>query len=794
MAFAHMKSTMPRVLEAGSDVLAGMGSVRQTRIAAKTSGEDTMRGVPAIMALLLIPLGGRAQEGSAARARATDVEVTQEPAAPPGEAARTQRQARPKIGVALEGGGALGLAHIGVLQWFEEHHIPVDYVAGTSMGGLVGGFFATGMSPNDMKQLIGRVNWEEILLDRTRYEDLSFRRKEDLRAYQNSLVVGLRKGLFVPAGLNAGHQIGLLIDRETVPYFGLPSFDDLPVKFRCVATDLVSGKEFIFKDGSLAEALRATMSIPGAFTPVREADRVYVDGGLVDNLPTGVVRDMGAEIVIAVHLETQPVEAKNIQSLVSVLEQSVRAVISQNELRGLAHADAIVTVELGNFLMRDFTKHDPIMQTGYEAAKGKEKMLQAFALDDAQWADYVRERDSRKRTSTPVPQFMEVQGTSPTAQKDIQRYLRNFVGRPLDANKLDPALTRLTGVGRYETLGYRIVEREGKQGLRIVAKEKDFAPPTWQPAFEVDGSEAGDIEFTAAGRFTFLDVAGFRSEWRTDFLFGNTYGVTSELYKPFSAESKWFVAPHADASDTAFQIYAKNDPLADYRIYRADVGGDVGYGFSRFSEVRAGYEAGGLDTELRLGTPQIPVVDGWVRNSRLRYLLDHTDDPVIPLRGFSVGSNFRWFDASPGATSAFPTMDAKIELFQPMSRAASVFLTSEGGTTFGSRNTGVPQFFLGGPSRLGAYGVNELFGNQYYLFRGGYMHEITPLPPLLGKHVYAIGSYEIGKMYGAANESKFPNDFAGGIVAETAIGPFFVGGSVGDSSHHKWFFQLGRVF
>src|SRR5690349_12546774 len=161
---------------------------------------------------------------------------------------------RPKIGVALEGGGALGLAHIGVLQWFEEHHIPVDYVAGTSMGGLVGGFFATGMSPNDMRTLIEHVDWDEILRDRTPYEDLSFRRKEDQRAYPNALVLRLRQGLYLPAGLNAGHQIGLLIDRETAPYFGLRSFDELPVPFRCVATDLVTGKEFIFKDGSLAQA------------------------------------------------------------------------------------------------------------------------------------------------------------------------------------------------------------------------------------------------------------------------------------------------------------------------------------------------------------------------------------------------------------------------------------------------------------------------------------------------------------------------------------------------------------
>jgi NTE family protein len=736
-----------------------------------------MRRVVSCFVLLVLPIFGAAQEPST-----------------PQEPPRTPPKQRLKIGVALEGGGALGLAHIGVLQWFEEQHVPVDYIAGTSMGGLVGGFYATGVSPADMKTLIEKLDWDAILRDRTPYQDLSFLRKQDQRAYPNSLVLGLRKGLYLPAGLNAGHQIGLLIDRETLPYFGLPSFDALPVPFRSVATDLVSAKQFVFKDGSLAEALRATMSIPGAFTPVHDGQRVYVDGGLVNNLPTDVVRQMGADIVIAVHLETQPPNAKEIQSLLSVLEQSVRAVISESEVRGLANADAVVTVPLGHFLMRDFTKNRPIMQAGYEAAKGKSKLLAAFALDDTDWNEYVRERNSRKQTSTAVPQFVDVQGTSAPAQEGIRRYLKNFLGKPLNADSLDPALTRLTGSGRYDALGYRIVERGDKQGVLILVKEKDFAPPTLQPAFEVDGSEAGDIEFRLGTRLTLMDVAGFRSEWRTDFLFGNTYGVASELYRPFRAESKWFVAPHASASDTTFQIYAKNDPLADYRFYRTSIGTDLGYGFSRFSEVRVGYEVGTLSTQLRLGTLEIPAVDGRTGAARMRYLMDHTDDPVIPRRGFRVESNFHWFDTSPGATSAFPVLDTKVDFFQPISRAASFFLSSEGGSTFGSRNTGVPQFFLGGPSRLSAYGVNELFGNQYYLFRGGYLHEIVSLPPLVGKKVYAIGSYEAGKMYGAVNESKFPNDFAAGVLAETTLGPFFVGGSVGDSGHHKWFFQLGRVF
>ncbi len=728
-----------------------------------------MRRIVLILLLLLLPESLVAQQNTALRVR-------------------------PRIGVALEGGGALGLAHIGVLKWFEEHHIPVDYVAGTSMGGLVGGFYATGMSPDELKTLIDGIDWRKILGDRTPYEDLSFRRKEDQRAYPNSLIFGLRHGLSLPAGLNAGHQIGLLIDRVTLPYDQVPSFDALPVPFRCVATDLVSRKPHVFKDGSLAAALRATMSIPGAFSPVHDGKAVFVDGGLLDNLPTDVVRQMGAEIVIAVHLETAPPEAKNIQSALAVLDQSVHVVLEENELRSLAQADAVVSVPLEEYHTVDYAKSAQIMKRGYEAANSRARLLEAFALDDADWQEHQRLRTALQRSDIPVPQFIEVTGTNAHEATDVTRYVKRFQGKPVDPEKLDEVLTRLTGVGRYDSAGYRLIEKNGQTGVLIQVVEKNNAPPMFQTAFEVDGSQSGNVDFTMGTRFTFMDVAGFRSEWRTDLLIGNTYGIQTELFRPFRAESRWFFAPHADASDTTFPIYAKNDPLADYRIYRINIGGDVGYSFGRFSELRVGYQVGSLNTKLRLGSPVIPSVEGRVGQTRLRYLLDHTDDPVIPRRGFSAETNFRWFDQSPGANGAFPSMDLKLGYFQPIAHPASLFVQGEGGTTFGNTSTGVPQFFLGGPVRLGAYGQNEFQGNQYYLFRAGFLRDLIVLPPFLGKKVYAVGAYEFGKMYGVTTRSEFPNDVAAGLLAETALGPFFIGGSVGDSGHRKWFFQLGRVF
>jgi NTE family protein len=591
------------------------------------------------------------------------------------------QQQRAKIGVALEGGGALGLAHMGVLQWFEDHHIPVDYIAGTSMGGLVAGLYATGKTPQQLANLVNAQNWDIIIGGKTPYEDLSYRRREDQRAFQNPIVVGLKHGLTLPAGLNAGQQISMLIDHETLPYSQSESFDDLPTPFRCVATELVSGKEEVFSRGSLQQALRATMSIPGVFSPVRDGEKIYVDGGLVGNLPTDVVRKMGADIVIAVHLDVAPANPKDIQSLFSVLGRSVDVVVHENELRGLAAADLIVNVNLHDYNSLDYNKSKTIIGLGTKAADEKGRILTPYSLDDAAWRDYLRAKKDRERHTIPTPQFVKVDGTNPQTARQLENFLQAVVGKPIDEDKLEKLLTRLTGVGKFDAADYRLATKDGQSGLLITVHEKPYAPPFLNLGFSIDGSESDDVTFTQLARLTFMDVAGYRSEWRTDLQFGNTYGVESELYRPFNATTKWFFAPRGDATDTALKIFHKGNPLADYRILRADIGMDIGYTLSRFTEIRVGYEVGDYDAKLRLGTPEFFSHAGRLGDTRLHFLTDHRDDPVVPHR----------------ANGAFPLMQARADYFLPVQSAASVFVVGEGGTSFGSTHIGVPQFFLGGP-------------------------------------------------------------------------------------------------
>jgi len=717
----------------------------------------------------------------------------------------TPAQVRPKIGLVLEGGGALGLAHIGVIQWLEEHHIPAAYVAGTSMGGLVGGMYATGHSPQEMRDLIKSIDWNAVIGGRTPYQDYSFRRKEDHQQYPNSLEFGLRKGVRFPAGFNSGQQVGLIFDRIAVPYSGVSNFDHLPIPFACVGTDLVSGKSFIFRQGSLASALRSTMSLPGVFSPVRSDDRVFADGALLDNLPVDVAQQMGAQVTLAVHLQVKEMSPDEHLSSVGVLGRSVSVMIAANELRSMEKADLLLTVPLADFTALDYDKADALIKRGYEAAAAKATMLSTLSVDDATWNAYVQQRNARRLTTLPAPQFVEVVGAPPPIVEKVQKQLSVELGKPLDIPVLDQQLMRLTGIGRYSNAGYRMIEKDGQTGLEIVLIEKSYAPPTVNPIIVVDGSDYHDVHFAMGARITLYDLGGFGRELRNDVVIGAEYALTSEYYVPFHQTSSWFVAPRVRLDSQLFDAYSGENFVAQYTKRHLGGGLDFGHEFGSLAEVRVGYEAYDLNFNLLIGNPnELPGGGGLVGDTRFRFVLNNVDDPVIPRQGQYMEFSSDWYNEFPHAPAQFGTASGRASYFQRINDPSTVYFTVAGGTSFGYTHTGIPQFSLGGSSiGLPAYGTNELLTNQYILGTVGYIRRLIPLPAFLGNGIYLVMNAQGGRVYdlppsafpmAPALSSHYPISGTGGIVVNTIFGPFLVGGAVGDTGHHKFFFQLGKIF
>jgi len=712
--------------------------------------------------------------------------------------AQQQPSVRPKIGVALEGGGALGLAHIGILEWFEEHHIPIDYIAGTSMGGLVGGLYSTGIRAAELRQIVTGMDWSAILSGRRSYQDLTFRRKEDLRKFQNYLDFGLRHGFDAPSGLNNGQEVTFFLDRLALPY-SAESFDDLPIPFRCVAVDLVTGKPHVFKDGPLGEALRSTMSLPAVFTPVIRDGRIYADGGLLNNLPVDVVKQMGADIVIAVNLKPSPFNPQDSQSLFSVMGRSISVMIAANELHNAEAADLLISVDLTSYTSSNYAAGEKIVTQGYTAAAQKSALLSRFALDAQTWNQYLEGHDSRRLPAPPAPEFIAVNGVPKPLASEIEAKLAENVGTPLDTKKLERDLNLLAGTSRFSSFSYHLIEEQRKPGIMIHADENAYAPPFIKLGILIDGANYNNVLFTTTARITVMDRAGFGSEWRTDLSMGSEWSAATELYKPL-AQSSWFIAPRAYATNEPFNLYDRSTQLADYRIRRSGGALDLGYAINRSSELRLGYDISYFHSSLRVGSPILPTPAGRVGSSSIRYDLDTLDSPVVPRRGQAVRGRFQWTDEYPASRQAFPLAELYVAEVVPVSKPGSVYVQALGGTTFGVQNTGLPQFFLGGPGRLSAYGTNELRTNQYFMFRLGYVHELANLPPLIGNKMYLLSTYELAKIYGlppssiVTPSSRLPNDGSVALVLDTLFGPLAIGASVGDTGHHKWYFRLGRIF
>ncbi len=526
---------------------------------------------------------------------------------------QTSKPNRATVGLVLQGGGALGLAHVGVITWLEEHHIPVNYVAGTSMGGLVGGVYATGRDATEVREVVNRVNWDQVMSGQTPFDDLSFRRREDARDYPNSLEFGLRKGVQFPAGFNSGQQVSLILDEVALPYSEIESFDDLPIPFACVATDLVSGKPKVFRSGSLSLALRSTMSLPGVFTPVRGKDAIYADGGLLQNIPVEVAKEMGADLTIGVHLDEAPLALDASLSSFTVLGRSISVMISANELRSMQNADVLISVPLQKYGTLDFNKADEIIKAGYDAAAAKAKILSKLSVDEESWKQYVAERQARRRTN-PIPTFVAVDGVNGNLSQRVERQMAGMVGKPIDIDELNQQIMYLKGIGRFSTLSYELVERNGQQGLLVNTEENAYGPPIVRPLILIDGSSLKNVTFNIGARITFLDVGGFRSEWRNDIIMFSEYGLRSEYYHPFTPLSHWFVAPRALADNNPFYLYDNNKLITLYRRNTYAAGIDVGYQFGRTANCASAMKADGNvshpKSEIRTSCHPFPAVTG----------------------------------------------------------------------------------------------------------------------------------------------------------------------------------------
>jgi NTE family protein len=710
-----------------------------------------------------------------------------EPAQPPGAA-------RPKIGVALAGGAALGLSHVGVLQWLEENRIPVDYIAGTSMGGLVAGIHASGLNSAEMIAFVEQVDWQMALASTSPYRDLSFRRKEDAAQFPMPFEMGLKNWkVNLPSGLSPGEGVGLVIDRFAAPYSNMRSFNDLPTPFRCVASNLATGRGVVFDKGSFFDALRATMSLPALFAPVSKDGMVLVDGGLTDNLPVDVVRKMGADIVIAVALDV-PKDPKDFQSLLGVAGRSISYMISENERPSIAAADIVVMPLLKGMSAGDYTKWAEFRKLGYTAAEQKAVMLKKFQISQAEYDTFSKARQAKRRPNTIRPEQVIVEGdVAPRLKEAVIATLMPKPGTSLDRDVLENQMLKLTGTGRFDTASYEFANIGGKEVLKVQVHEKTYGPPFLKPAIFLDGANGEGLRFGIGARLTFLDFGGPASEWRSDFSIGTYNRLGTEYYYRIKG-GKWFVAPRAGYARDSFPLYGQNgDKLADYNETTYGAGVDLGYAFGRAQELRMGYQYGYLKTTLETGTNVPQDLNGHVGLTNVLFRRDTRDNPLVPTSGNYLLGRVSWADTYPGVSRQFPLYEGGILHARPLKPKYSFIGRVTAASTVNETSL-YNMFKMGGLFNMSALSRQQLLGNNMYFGSAYFLRSLSGDSISLFGKFYGLIGYEIGRAWFPGMSAKPRQDGIIGLVGATQFGIVFFGGSIGDQGDMKILFRLGRTF
>jgi NTE family protein len=743
----------------------------------------------AVAALLVFTVSAGAQE--AAPQRAVGAAADAVPA----------HQGRPRIGLVLSGGGARGAAHIGVLKMLDRLRVPVDVIAGTSMGAVVGGLYASGMSGDEIEHALASLNWQAAFRDRPPRTQLDYRRKEEDREFLVNLPLGLQgRRLVIPKGLVQGQLLTETLRRLTVPVARITDFDQLPTPFRAVATNLETGAKVVLGSGDLTTAMRASMSVPGVFAPVEYHNEILVDGGLADNLPIDVARAMGVDVLIVVDAGFPLQPNKNLNSLPSITNQMLAILLRRNierDLATLSPQDIVVTLQLGDFSSYDFPDTMKIVNAGATAVSAAEPRLSSLAVSEADYQRYLLARHAA-RDGLPTVEYVKVQPDSKTYERQINDLFGQFVGKPLDPDGLEEQVEALYGRGDMEMLDYQLDHDPfGHYGLDFNARRNSWGPNYLRFGVQLEDDFKGLTTFDAAGRLdiTELNSLGAESVW--DGQVGTAPYLATELYLPLSNVYRYFLAPHLQVQAHDIAQVEGGRQVGLFRTSSFDYGIDFGREFSNWGEMRVGVLKSDGNTHVSLGDFSVPATHFDVTESFLRVGYDTLDSANFPHSGQALVAQLS-IEGNGGGAQGTDLLTVDWRAAHSWARNTVVAWLSAGSTTGGSQ-TNVRTFFpLGGFLNLSGVQAQTLAGPQYAIGRLIYLRKVgNGGEGILDVPAYIGSSFEIGNVWADHHDISLGDtrkDFSIIIGADTYVGPAYFAVGYDESGSFQLFLFLGRSF
>ena len=705
---------------------------------------------------------------------------------------------RPAIGLVLSGGGARGAAHIGVIRVLEELSIPVDCIAGTSMGSIIGGLYASGMSPDTIQQALLAIDWDDAFDDDPQRAHRPFRRKreDDEFLVQASPGISDQGELKLPAGLIQGQKLGLILKQLTLPVAEIRDFDELSIPFRAIATDIVTGHEVVLASGDLARAMRASMSVPGAFSAVEIDGKLLVDGGMANNLPVSVVREMGAEIVIAVDISTPLASRDDIKNVLSITGQLAGFLTNANAERSrasLTQDDILIVPDLGGISSGDFKRSVEAIPTGRTAAENMIPRLRRLSLGSEQFATHIAARKPQPE-APPDIDFVRIDNRSRLADEFISTRLHIETGQPLDVPSLEKDLNNVYGSELFENVSYRIVEEQGKTGVVVTATEKSWGPNYLQGGLALSGNFSGSNSFTIGASYTRTAINPLGGEWRTIVQVGSDRRLFTELYQPLDVGTRWFVNPIFEWEAQNVNLFEDGDKLAEYDVSEVGISLEAGRELGYWGEIRSGLRWSTGEVDLEVGDPALPEGDFDRGEGFLRLSLDTFNDAYFPRTGSRGTLEYLASRDALGADANYDQVEAGYIKALPFGDRNAIILGANFDTTLDDDAPVEGLFRGGGFLRLSGFEENEISGQHLGLLRGVYLRRINDFNLM---PTYFGSSLELGNAWNDTSDISADSTLAAGSLflgVDTFLGPVYAGYGYTEGGNHAGFLFLGNPY
>ncbi len=704
---------------------------------------------------------------------------------------------RPRIGLVLGGGGARGVAHVGVLRFLEDMRIPVDCVAGTSMGSIIGGLYASGMTPSDMDKTLKRIDWPEVFNDGPPRADLPWRTKQEQRRLLTDAAIGVQGGkIQLPQGLLQGQNLLLLLQELALPAAGIHDFDRLKVPYRAVATDIATGNPVVLGSGDLAKAMRASMSIPSALVPVKLDDKLLVDGGVSDNLPIDVVRKLcQPDVIIAVDVGAPLAPTNELTSVLSITNQLTTILTVRNveqQVKTLGNEDVLIVPDLKDLSSTDFDRSPEAVIIGYDAAQTKRKELSRLSLSVADYQAYIAALPSIPDTDHPVIDFIQIKNNTRLSDQTIASQLRIQPGDRLDPQELNRNLNIIYGMGDFQAVDYSLVKENGKTGLIVEARERYIGTDTLEFGLSFGASLRGESLFSLTAAYTMGQMNSLGGEWRSIAQVGGNIALSTDFYQPLDADQTYFIDPFA--SYTAYNLTLQN--LSQYRVYRTNIGVAVGRNLERWGRLSLGLRYGGGHNDLRIGESDENEGDFDEGGYSIRWGMDTLDNINFPTSGYYGDINFYDSRTALGASNDFSTLSLEAAKAFTWNKASLIPRLRLAGRLSGE--LGIQDLFpLGGFLNLSGYQTNQLAGQYAALGELIAMYRLDNASAAFTIPIYAGGSLEIGGVWQDVNEIDLASLIPAGSLflgADTPLGPFYLSGGWAKGGNTSLYILLGRQF